>query len=36
MIRWVLSWMPDVKMLAPANLCARIVEKLQDGLLAQG
>lgn len=36
MIRWVLSWMPDVKVLAPASLRVRIVAKLQDGLLAQG
>jgi predicted DNA-binding transcriptional regulator YafY len=34
-IRWVLSWMPDVKVLAPKNLRERIVEKLQDGLTKQ-
>ena len=36
LVRWVLSWMPDVKVLAPESLCARIAEKLQDGLRAQG
>jgi len=35
LIRWVLSWMPDVKVLAPKSLHDRIVEKLQDGLQAQ-
>jgi len=35
LIRWVLSWMPDVKVLAPKRLHDRIVEKLQDGLRAQ-
>ena len=35
LIRWVLSWMPDVKVLAPKSLRDRIVEKLQDGLRAQ-
>jgi predicted DNA-binding transcriptional regulator YafY len=28
LIRWVLSWMPDVKVLAPKSLHDRIVEKL--------
>jgi len=35
LIRWVLSWMPDIKVLAPASLRARIAEKLQNGLRAQ-
>ena len=35
LIRWVLSWMPDVKVLAPKSLRERIVKKLEDGLRAQ-
>ena len=35
LIRWVLSWMPDVKVLTPKSLHGRIVEKLRDGLRAQ-
>ena len=35
LIRWVLSWMPDVKVLAPKSLRDRIGEKLRDGLRAQ-
>lgn len=35
LIRWVLSWMPDVKVLAPKSLRDRIVEKLRDGLRTQ-
>ena len=35
LIRWVLSWMPDVKVLAPKSLHDRIAEKLRDGLRAQ-
>ena len=35
LIRWVLSWMPDVRVLAPASLRDRIVEKLENGLRAQ-
>ncbi len=35
LVRWVLSWMPDVKVLGPARLRARIVEKLRDGLKTQ-
>jgi predicted DNA-binding transcriptional regulator YafY len=31
----ILSWMPDVKVLAPKSLRDRIVEKLRDGLRAQ-
>ena len=33
--RWVLLWIPDVKVLAPKGLHGRIMEKLQDGLRAQ-
>ncbi len=32
LVRWVLSWMPDVKVLAPKSLRDRIAEKLQAGL----
>jgi predicted DNA-binding transcriptional regulator YafY len=32
LIRWVLSWMPDVQVLAPKSLKDRIDEKLRDGL----
>ena len=35
LVRWVLSWMPDVKVLAPKSLRDRITEKLQDGLQTQ-
>jgi predicted DNA-binding transcriptional regulator YafY len=35
LVRWVLSWMPDVKVLAPKSLRNRIAEKLRDGLRAQ-
>lgn len=35
LVRWVLSWMPDVKVLAPQSLRDRIAEKLRDGLRAQ-
>jgi proteasome accessory factor B len=35
LVRWVLSWMPDVKVLAPRSLRDRIAEKLRDGLRAQ-
>jgi predicted DNA-binding transcriptional regulator YafY len=35
LVRWVLSWIPDVKVLAPKSLRDRIVEKLQDGLRRQ-
>jgi predicted DNA-binding transcriptional regulator YafY len=34
-IRWVLSWMPDVKVLAPKSLRDRVREKLEAGLLSQ-
>ena len=35
LVRWVLSWIPEVKVLAPKSLRDRIVEKLQDGLRRQ-
>lgn len=35
LIRWVLSWMPDVKVQVPKSLRDRIAEKLRDGLQAQ-
>jgi len=35
LVRWVLSWMPDVKVLAPKSLRDRIAEKLRDGLREQ-
>lgn len=35
LVRWILSWMPDVKVLAPKSLRDRITEKLQDGLQTQ-
>ena len=35
LVRWVLSWIPDVKVLAPKSLRDRIAEKLQDGLRRQ-
>ena len=35
LVRWVLSWMPDLKVLAPKSLRDRIAEKLRDGLRAQ-
>ena len=35
LIRWVLSWMPDVRVLAPKSLKDRMEEKLRDGLALQ-
>jgi len=32
LIRWILSWMPDVRVLEPQELRNRISEKLQEGL----
>ena len=34
LVRWILSWMPDVTVLAPKSLRDRIVEKLRHGLRA--
>ena len=35
LVRWVLSWTPDVKVLAPKHLRDRIKEKLRDGFSMQ-
>jgi predicted DNA-binding transcriptional regulator YafY len=35
LVRWVWSWMPDMKVVVPKSLRDRIAEKLQDGLRAQ-
>ena len=35
LVRWVLSWMPDVRVLAPKSFRDRIMKKLRDGLRAQ-
>ena len=35
LVRWILSWMPDAKVLAPESLRDRIAEKLRDGLRQQ-
>lgn len=35
LVRWVLSWMPDVKVVAPKSLRDRIAKKLRDGIRAQ-
>jgi hypothetical protein len=32
LVRWVLSWMPDVRVLAPKSLRDRIAQKLEEGL----
>jgi len=32
LVRWILSWQPDVKVLAPASLRNRIREKLEAGI----
>jgi predicted DNA-binding transcriptional regulator YafY len=34
-VRWVLSWMPDVKVLSPKSLRDRVCEKLEAGLRLQ-
>lgn len=36
LVRWILSWMPDVKVLAPRSLRDRVALKLRDGLRASG
>ena len=36
LVRWILSWMPDVKVLALKSLRDRIAEKLRDGIQAHG
>jgi len=35
LVRWILSWQPDVKVLAPGSLRERIVFKMKEGLCAQ-
>jgi predicted DNA-binding transcriptional regulator YafY len=35
LIRWILSWTPDVKVLAPAELRERLLERLQAGCCRQ-
>ena len=32
LVRWVLSWMPDVEVLAPQSLHDRVREKLREAL----
>ena len=32
LVRWVLSWMPDVEVLAPQSLRERVREKLREAL----
>lgn len=34
-VRWIHSWMPDVKVLAPKSLRDRVCEKLEAGLRSQ-
>jgi predicted DNA-binding transcriptional regulator YafY len=34
LVRWILSWMPEVKVLGPAELKAKVVAKLIAGLAA--
>jgi predicted DNA-binding transcriptional regulator YafY len=36
LVRWILSWQPDVKVLAPQALRDRVAVKLKQGLAAQG
>jgi len=36
LVRWILSWMPDVRVLEPESLGERIAEKLREGLQAHG
>jgi predicted DNA-binding transcriptional regulator YafY len=31
-VRWVLSWQPDLKVLSPASLRDRVREKMEDAL----
>jgi len=35
LIRWLLSWMPEVKVQAPRELRARVVSRMQEGLKGQ-
>jgi predicted DNA-binding transcriptional regulator YafY len=36
LIRWILSWMPEVKVLARAELKARVIAKSKAGLQMAG
>jgi len=36
LVRWILSWQPDVKVLSPASLRERVNEKLRQGLDVHG
>jgi hypothetical protein len=36
LVRWVLSWMPDVRVLAPKSLRDKIALKLEEGLQRSG
>ena len=36
LVRWVRSWMPDVRVLAPKSLRDRIALKLEEGLRRNG
>ena len=36
LVRWVLSWMPEVRVLAPKSLRDRIALKLEEGLRRNG
>ena len=35
LVRWILAWQPDVKVLAPLALRRRVVEKMQAGIAAK-
>jgi len=35
LVRWILSWQPDVKVLAPVTLRQRVLEKLRAGIAAK-
>jgi predicted DNA-binding transcriptional regulator YafY len=35
LVRWILSWMPEVKVLAPPELKTRVVARLKEGLKQQ-
>ena len=32
LVRWILSWQPDVRVLAPAALRKRVIEKVRQAL----
>jgi predicted DNA-binding transcriptional regulator YafY len=36
LVRWILSWQPDVQVLAPARLRDRVLEKMRQGLEKKG